>query len=133
VSRDGRRVVYNPRNAQWTLDLATGARARVLSDAATWHGGWLPGDQRMAVRSNTTGDWDLLRQAGDARTDHGDDCCEEEARLEKRSDCQTSGDAGGQADDNSDGTGPPVIASFDAGQGCRSLGQECITARDLSS
>ena len=59
VSRDGRRVVYNSRTAQWTLDLATGARVRILSEAATWHGGWLPGDQRIAVSSNTTGDWDL--------------------------------------------------------------------------
>ena len=59
VSRDGRRVVYSSRNAQWTLDVATGARARILRDGASWHGGWLPGDQRIAVSSNTTGDWDL--------------------------------------------------------------------------
>jgi Tol biopolymer transport system component len=60
VSRDGRRVAYDVnRLAQWVVDLATGERRRITSDVRSWHGGWLPGDQRLVVASNRTGDWDL--------------------------------------------------------------------------
>jgi dipeptidyl aminopeptidase/acylaminoacyl peptidase len=60
VSRDGRRVVYDDGNrTQWVVDLATGARTRIVSDVRSWTGGWLPGDERIVVSSNKSGDWDL--------------------------------------------------------------------------
>ena len=59
VSRDGRRVVHGVKNAQRVVDLATRARTRILSDLHRWNGGWLPGDDRIAVSSNKNGDWDL--------------------------------------------------------------------------
>jgi serine/threonine-protein kinase len=60
VSRDGRRVAFDVnRSAQWVVDLATSARTRITSDVRSWHGGWLPGDERLVVASNRTGDWDL--------------------------------------------------------------------------
>ena len=37
----------------------TGARTRIVSDVRSWHGGWLPGDNRIVVSSNKDGDWDL--------------------------------------------------------------------------
>jgi hypothetical protein len=63
VSRDGRRVVHSGRNAQWAVDLATGARTRIMSDLKSWCGGWLPGDGRLVVSSNKGGDWDLYTMA----------------------------------------------------------------------
>ena len=59
LSRDGHRVVYGSTPAHWVLDLRTGARTRLISDVRSWHGGWLPGDARIAVSSNKDGDWDL--------------------------------------------------------------------------
>jgi len=60
VSRDGRRVVYDGnKSTEWVVDLATGARTRIVSDVRSWHGGWLPGDDRIVVSSNKDGDWDL--------------------------------------------------------------------------
>ncbi len=59
LSHDGRRVVYNGRNSQWVRDLVTGTRTRILSDVKSWTGGWLPGDDRIVISSNKTGDWDL--------------------------------------------------------------------------
>ena len=61
VSRDGRRLAYGGKGAEWVVDLASGARTRVVSDAAwTFPGAWLPGDQRLVVPSNKDGDWDLF-------------------------------------------------------------------------
>ena len=59
LSRDGHRVIYGSTPAHWVLDLRTGARTRLISDVRSWHGGWLPGDARIAVSSNKDGDWDL--------------------------------------------------------------------------
>src|SRR5206468_7936966 len=60
VSRDGRRVVYDGnKSTEWIIDLATGARTRIVSDVRSWHGGWLPGDNKIVVSSNKDGDWDL--------------------------------------------------------------------------
>ena len=59
LSRDGNRVVYGSTPAHWVLDLRTGARTRLIADVRSWHGGWLPGDARIAVSSNKDGDWDL--------------------------------------------------------------------------
>jgi eukaryotic-like serine/threonine-protein kinase len=59
LSRDGHRVVYGSTPAHWVLDLRTGARTRLVSDVRAWHGGWLPGDARIAISSNKDGDWDL--------------------------------------------------------------------------
>jgi Tol biopolymer transport system component len=60
VSRDGKRVVYDGnKSTEWIVDLATGARTRIVSDVRSWHGGWLPGDDRIVVSSNKDGDWDL--------------------------------------------------------------------------
>jgi serine/threonine protein kinase len=60
VSRDGRRVAYDVnRSAQWVLDLASSTRTRITSGVRSWHGGWLPGDDRLVIASNKSGDWDL--------------------------------------------------------------------------
>jgi eukaryotic-like serine/threonine-protein kinase len=60
VSRNGRRVVYDGnRSTEWVIDLATGTRTRIVSNVRSWHGGWLPGDDRLVVSSNKDGDWDL--------------------------------------------------------------------------
>jgi eukaryotic-like serine/threonine-protein kinase len=59
LSRDGRRVVYNGRDTQWVRDLVTGTKTRIVADLKTWTGGWLPGDNRIAISSNKTGDWEL--------------------------------------------------------------------------
>jgi eukaryotic-like serine/threonine-protein kinase len=59
LSRDGHRVIYGSTPAHWVLDLRTGARTRLISEVRSWHGGWLPGDARIAVSSNKDGDWDL--------------------------------------------------------------------------
>ena len=69
VSRDGRRVVHSGRNAQWVVDLASGARARILTDTSAWHGGWLPGDERIVISSNATGDWELYTVGARGRTE----------------------------------------------------------------
>ena len=69
VSHDGRRVLYSGRSAQWTLDLATGVRARILADVSAWHGAWLPGDERIVVSTNTTGDWELYTVAAGGRAE----------------------------------------------------------------
>lgn len=45
------------------LDVATGARRRVVSDVRTFLGGWLPGNDRIVVSSNKDGDWDLYTVA----------------------------------------------------------------------
>ena len=66
VSRDGRRVTYSAKSAQWVVDLATGARTRIVSDLRTWHGGSLPGDNRVVVSSNKDGDWDLYTVSSSA-------------------------------------------------------------------
>ena len=68
VSRDGKRVVYDGNEStEWMVDLTTGARTRIVSDVRSWHGGWLPGDDRIVVSSNKDGDWDLYR-VGDVQT-----------------------------------------------------------------
>jgi Tol biopolymer transport system component len=60
VSRDGKRVVYDGnKSTEWVVDLVTGSRTRIVSDVRSWHGGWLPGDDRIVVSSNKDGDWDL--------------------------------------------------------------------------
>ena len=59
LSHDGRRVVYGSTPAQWVIDLQTGARTRLVSEFRSWHGAWMPGDQRIALSSNRDGDWDL--------------------------------------------------------------------------
>jgi eukaryotic-like serine/threonine-protein kinase len=59
LSSDGRRVVAGGMASQWILDVATGARRRVVSDARTLLGGWLPGNERIVLSSNKDGDWDL--------------------------------------------------------------------------
>jgi hypothetical protein len=66
LSRDGRRVVYNGRDSQWVRDLVTGTKTRIVSDLKTWTGGWLPGDDRIVISSNKTGNWDLytIRASG---------------------------------------------------------------------
>ena len=69
VSRDGRRVVYSGKNAQWALNLVSGARARILADTSSWHGGWLPGDERIVMSSNATGDWELYTVGARGRTE----------------------------------------------------------------
>ena len=69
VSRDGRRVVYSGRSAQWTLDLATGVRTRILADVSAWHGAWLPGDERIVVSTSATGDWELYTVAAGGRAE----------------------------------------------------------------
>ena len=69
VSRDGRQVVHSGRNAQWVVDLASGARARILTDTSAWHGGWLSGDERILISSNATGDWELYTVGARGRTE----------------------------------------------------------------
>jgi Tol biopolymer transport system component len=59
LSHDGRRVMFGSVNAQWIVDLESGARARLLPDVRAWNGGWLPGDDRVVFSSNKDGDWDL--------------------------------------------------------------------------
>jgi serine/threonine protein kinase/Tol biopolymer transport system component len=59
ISRDGRRVVYNGRESQWVRDVVTGSRTKISSERASWTGGWFPGDDRIVISSNRTGDWDL--------------------------------------------------------------------------
>jgi serine/threonine-protein kinase len=59
ISRDGRRAVHNGRESQWVRDLASGSRTKISSERASWSGGWLPGDNRILISSNRTGDWDL--------------------------------------------------------------------------
>ena len=58
-SRDGRRVVYGSLSTQWIVDLATGARTRLVGDFRAYHGGWMPGDRRLVLSSNKGADWDL--------------------------------------------------------------------------
>jgi eukaryotic-like serine/threonine-protein kinase len=60
ISRDGKKVVYDGNNStEWIVDLVTGGRTRIESGVRSWHGGWLPGDNRIVVSSNKDGDWDL--------------------------------------------------------------------------
>ena len=59
LSRDGQRVLYGSMRAQWVMNLRTGTRTRLISDIRSWHGGWLPGDERIVFSSNKDGDWDL--------------------------------------------------------------------------
>ncbi len=59
VSPDGRRVAYGNATALWVLDLATGARTRILSDVGTLAAAWMPDSQRLAVSSNSSGDWEI--------------------------------------------------------------------------
>ena len=59
ISRDGKRIVRHGKMSQWVEDLAAGTRTRILSDLLTWHGGWLPGADRIVVSSNKDGDWDM--------------------------------------------------------------------------
>ncbi len=59
LSHDGRRAVYGGMRTQWVVDFVTGARTRLISDTVSWHGAWMPGDERLAVSSNRDGDWDL--------------------------------------------------------------------------
>jgi serine/threonine-protein kinase len=63
VSRAGRRIVYNGRNSLWVRDLERGTRTRIVEEIRTWVGGWLPGDERVVLSSNRTGDWDLYTLA----------------------------------------------------------------------
>jgi Tol biopolymer transport system component len=63
LSSDGRRIVAGGTGSQWILDVATGARRRVVSDVRTLLGGWLPGNERIVVSSNKNGDWDLYTVA----------------------------------------------------------------------
>src|SRR5205814_6650233 len=50
---------YGSMKAQWIMDLATGARTRLVSESRAWHGGWLPEDFGLVLSSNRDGDWDL--------------------------------------------------------------------------
>jgi len=59
LSHDGKQVLIGSTSDQWVLDLATGVRTRILSDARSWSGAWLPGDTKIAFSSNKDGDWDL--------------------------------------------------------------------------
>jgi serine/threonine-protein kinase len=59
VSYDGRRVSYGGGGAMWIADVATGARTRILTDVNVITGAWLPGDERMVISSNLSGDWEL--------------------------------------------------------------------------
>ena len=59
ISRDGRKVVHGGLRSQWITDLNTGTRTRIVTDVRSWHGGWLPGDERIALSSNKDADWDL--------------------------------------------------------------------------
>jgi Tol biopolymer transport system component len=69
LSRDGQRVVRSGRLSQWVEDLVRGTRTRILSDSLTWHGGWLPGDDRIVVSSNKEGDWDLYTVSANGNGD----------------------------------------------------------------
>ena len=64
LSRDCRRVHYDVQQSHWVMDLVTGARSRVGSDGM---GGWLPGDERIVISSNKTGDWELYTIGADGR------------------------------------------------------------------
>ncbi len=66
LSRDGRRIVHNGRDSLWVRDLSSGTRTRIVVDIRAWAGGWLPGDERIVLSSNKTGDWDLytIRPSG---------------------------------------------------------------------
>jgi eukaryotic-like serine/threonine-protein kinase len=59
VSHDGRRVAYSGYDAQWIVDLATGARTRLAAEATPGASVWLPGDERLMLSSNVSGDWDF--------------------------------------------------------------------------
>jgi serine/threonine-protein kinase len=59
VSYDGLRVSYGGGGGTWVADVATGARTRILTDVNVITGAWLPGDERMAISSNLSGDWEL--------------------------------------------------------------------------
>jgi Tol biopolymer transport system component len=59
VSRDGTRVVRHGHSSQWVENLVTGTRTRIVSDLLTYNAGWLPGEERIVISSNTGGDWDL--------------------------------------------------------------------------
>jgi hypothetical protein len=69
VSWDGRRVSYGYGLALWVADIATGARTRILSDVETITAVWLPGDERMVVSSNISGDWDLYTVGTSGRSE----------------------------------------------------------------
>jgi serine/threonine protein kinase len=59
LSRDGTRILRQARTSEWVDDLKTGTRTRVITDRLTFHGGWLPGDERVVISSNEDGNWDL--------------------------------------------------------------------------
>ena len=59
LSRDGKRILYGSLKAQFIVDVASGARTRLISEFRSWTGGWLPGDDRVVFSSNKDGDWDL--------------------------------------------------------------------------
>jgi Tol biopolymer transport system component len=69
VSPDGKRVVRHGKMSQWVEDLATGTRTRIVSDLLTWHGGWLPGGDRIVISSNKDGDWDLYSASANGNGD----------------------------------------------------------------
>jgi Tol biopolymer transport system component len=69
VSRDGQRILRHGNSSQWVENLAAGTRTRILSDMLAWHGGWLPGDDRVVVSLNKTGDWDLYTLSSNGNGD----------------------------------------------------------------
>ena len=59
LSADGKRIVAGGMAAQWIVDVSSGARTRLVSEWRSYHGGWLPGGDRLVVSSNKDADWDL--------------------------------------------------------------------------
>ena len=59
LSADGKQIVAGGMAAQWIVDTASGARTRLVSEWRSYHGGWLPGGDRLVVSSNKDADWDL--------------------------------------------------------------------------
>ncbi len=59
LSADGKHIVAGGMAAQWIVDTASGARTRLVSEWRSYHGGWLPGGDRLVVSSNKDADWDL--------------------------------------------------------------------------
>ena len=59
LSADGKHIVAGGMAAQWIVETASGARTRLVSEWRSYHGGWLPGGNRLVVSSNKGGDWEL--------------------------------------------------------------------------
>jgi eukaryotic-like serine/threonine-protein kinase len=70
VSHDGRRVAYNGYDgALWLADLTTGARTRILADQTIGTSVWLPGDDRIVLSSNVSGDWEIYTVGANGPSD----------------------------------------------------------------